>query len=116
MSLRRARLTKPGDASEGAPCGVAQGSAALEWGATCVAVCERGVGMACFLVLLRTARPCGWRAVLGPAARRHPGSERHQAQDLVLSVRIDPAGRRVCDSSQIHAGARFHDGVDQAYE
>ena len=72
--------------------------------------------MACFLVLLRTARPCGWRAVLGPLAGRQPGSERHQAQDLLLSVWVDAAGRRVCDSGQIHAGARFHDGLAQAHE
>ena len=44
---------------------------------------------------------------------KRPGSERHQAQHLLLQVRINPTGGGINHGGQIHAGARVHDGVNQ---
>src|SRR5689334_3516732 len=96
MSLRRARLTKPGDAWEGASSRVTQGSAALGCKATCVAVCERDDGMACSFVfsaggpprmlpalMLRCSKDRGliaWRngAQRAPAMHKVRGTGRHR--------------------------------------
>src|SRR4051794_5130709 len=76
MSLRRVRLTKLGDTSEGAPCRAAQGSATLGCGAACVAVCERDDGMVLSLVSDRTTLrlACGAGADCSRAIRLRTSS------------------------------------------
>src|SRR3954467_1392354 len=50
------------------------------------------------------------------ALLKRPGSERHQAQHVLLPVRINPTGGGIGHGGQIHAGARVHDGVNQTHE
>ena len=49
-------------------------------------------------------------------AWRQPGLERHQAQDSLFEDRINPPGRGIGHSGQIHAGMRLEDGMSQAHE
>src|SRR3954447_12836390 len=87
-TLRRARLSKPGEPCNRASCTrVLRGSAVGEWDNSMA-----------FLFFLGSRSRTG-QAVLvdGEGSVWSPGSERHHAQNLAFKRRVDPASDGICD-------------------